>query len=454
MRSRVSRRALATDAEHEQMIEQLVKARLVTSDEDAVELAHEAIARAWPRLRGWLDDDAEGQRIRRHLSMAAGSWEAMGQPASELYRGARLAQAIEWRDRSGADLNPSERAFLDASQHHIDAERVAARRRRRAITSAIAAAAVVAVLLGAVAVVQARRAASERDRALSAEDDARLEALVNRSLALRSTDRAVAALLAVEANRRAPGDPRAHSALLGTFTAAPGFAGYVHLPEASLPLSGDIAARRDPPPSSPSPGATCSSSTWRPGGSKSGSRRWTPIESPRRAHRMSTLRVSADGRYVAQLVTTRSEQPCFDLDVLRATDDAGCAALLVYDITSGEPVLGPVTPPVGPGDLALNADGSLVAVAGGYDGKVAVYRTGDGELVGVTDGVPRPPGVSVVRDTATVVFGADGRLYAGSLAGPVRVIDPSTTEVVGTIDAPAMATNTNLIVTGSRHTGR
>ncbi|MGH3337126.1 MAG: hypothetical protein ACRDOZ_15025, partial [Nocardioides sp.] len=52
VRSRVSRGAVATDPEHEQIIEQLISARLVTSDEDVVELAHEAIARAWPRLRG------------------------------------------------------------------------------------------------------------------------------------------------------------------------------------------------------------------------------------------------------------------------------------------------------------------------------------------------------------------------------------------------------------------
>ena len=74
----------------------------VTSDDGVVELAHEALARAWPRLRGWLDDDVEGQRILRHLTAAADTWDAMGRPDSELYRGARLAQALDWRDRSAA----------------------------------------------------------------------------------------------------------------------------------------------------------------------------------------------------------------------------------------------------------------------------------------------------------------------------------------------------------------
>ena len=93
VRSRVPRRTLVTDDVHDELIEQLVAARLVTSDDDVVELAHEALARAWPRLRGWLDDDVDGQRILRHLAGAADTWDAMGRPDSELYRGLRLTQA-------------------------------------------------------------------------------------------------------------------------------------------------------------------------------------------------------------------------------------------------------------------------------------------------------------------------------------------------------------------------
>ena len=69
VRSRVPRRTVATDPDHERLVELLVAARLVTSDDDTVELAHESLARAWPRLRSWLDDDVEGQRILRHLAL-------------------------------------------------------------------------------------------------------------------------------------------------------------------------------------------------------------------------------------------------------------------------------------------------------------------------------------------------------------------------------------------------
>ena len=112
---------VASDAEHEQIIEQLITARLVTSDADAVELAHEALVRAWPRLRGWLDDDIDGQRIWRHLAVAADAWAATGHPDSELYRGTRLDRATEWRDRAAPDLNNVEGDFLDASRPPLTA---------------------------------------------------------------------------------------------------------------------------------------------------------------------------------------------------------------------------------------------------------------------------------------------------------------------------------------------
>ena len=85
---------LATEPDHQQLIDLLVGSRLVTSDAGVVEIAHEALARAWPRLRTWLDEDMEGQRIRQHLTAAADGWDTLGRPDSELYRGVRLTQAL------------------------------------------------------------------------------------------------------------------------------------------------------------------------------------------------------------------------------------------------------------------------------------------------------------------------------------------------------------------------
>jgi WD40 repeat protein/DNA-binding SARP family transcriptional activator len=220
VRSRVPRRMVATDEAHDRIIELLVRARLVTSDEDAIELAHEALTRAWPRLRTWLDDDVEGQRILRHLATAADSWDAMGRPDSELYRGVRLTRAVDWRDRTRPDLTATERAFLAASEARADAEDAAARRRRRTLVGVLGGAVVVATVLGSFAVVQAGLATTERDRALAAEaaaDDGAQRAETSAALAaarelaaaavsVREEDPELSVLLALQALEVAPDD--------------------------------------------------------------------------------------------------------------------------------------------------------------------------------------------------------------------------------------------------------
>ena len=97
MRTRLARRLVVTDRPTSELVDLLVGSRLVTTDEGVVQIAHEALTRAWPRLRDWLDEDVEGQRILHHLAAAADSWDGLGHPESELYRGARLAGALEWR---------------------------------------------------------------------------------------------------------------------------------------------------------------------------------------------------------------------------------------------------------------------------------------------------------------------------------------------------------------------
>ena len=202
VRSRVPRRTVATDPEHERLIELLVGARLVTSDDHTVELAHESLARAWPRLQGWLDEDVDGQRILRHVALAADAWEGMGRPESELYRGVRLAQALEWRSGAEPALTAVERAFLDTSLERERAEtetteqqlrqQTRQNRRLRALLAGSAALLVVAMVAGLLAFRQANRA----DRAAVVADARRVGA---QALVTDDVDRSL--LLAVEGVR-------------------------------------------------------------------------------------------------------------------------------------------------------------------------------------------------------------------------------------------------------------
>ncbi|MFD3313495.1 hypothetical protein [Streptomyces sp. NPDC058694] len=76
-------------------VERLARARLLTVDEDGVELAHEALITCWPRLRGWIDEDRERLRHHRRLTEAARAWLEHDRDPGGLYRGTRLARAEE-----------------------------------------------------------------------------------------------------------------------------------------------------------------------------------------------------------------------------------------------------------------------------------------------------------------------------------------------------------------------
>jgi formylglycine-generating enzyme required for sulfatase activity len=106
------------------VLKTLTDARLVTTEEDSAEVAHEALIREWGTLRKWLDEDRESLRTHRHLTESAGEWQRRGKEASELYRGARLKQLQDWVKEHGDALSPLEREFVKASQNVKKRERM------------------------------------------------------------------------------------------------------------------------------------------------------------------------------------------------------------------------------------------------------------------------------------------------------------------------------------------
>ena len=114
------------------VLKSLADARLVTTSEDSVQVAHEALIREWPTLRSWLEDNREGLRLHRQLIDASQEWLAAQRESDMLFRGARLAQAREWAVMHAEDMNALEREFLEASitfSEQEAAEREAARQR-------------------------------------------------------------------------------------------------------------------------------------------------------------------------------------------------------------------------------------------------------------------------------------------------------------------------------------
>ncbi len=235
LRRRVIAAPLLDDPARRDLIDTLIGARLVTVDGDAIVIAHEAIATAWPRLDGWLEEDAEGARLMGGLTIAAETWDADGRTDDGLLRGARLHATTEWVERAGPDLTAQERALLAASDEHDKdefrelAERAGRdKRNNRRLQWAITGAGVLLVA----AIVGGGLAAVRGVEAEMAAENARVEALVATSVSLRDSDRDVAALLAAEAFRRWPEDARVRSALFGVMTNTGGLVETHHTDEA------------------------------------------------------------------------------------------------------------------------------------------------------------------------------------------------------------------------------
>ena len=162
---------LDTAEDARRVVAVLTDSRLVTVSEDALEVAHEALLREWPRLREWLEEDAEGRRLHGHVIRAANEWEDAGRDPAELYRGARLAAALDWTAGHDSELNELERSFLAESQEAGEAEDRRIRRTNRRLRLLLAGAVVflaAAVAGGGFAVFQSIEAQRESDRAARA----------------------------------------------------------------------------------------------------------------------------------------------------------------------------------------------------------------------------------------------------------------------------------------------
>ncbi|MEU9353478.1 WD40 repeat domain-containing protein [Streptomyces griseoloalbus] len=173
------------------VLERLVRARLLTFDDGTVELAHEALITAWPRLRGWIDAERDRLRVHRALSEACRTWLDLRRESAALYAGSRLAAARDAfpQDHRDAELTASEQEFLAASiRRH---RRAMWLRRGLAVTLAL----LVLVASGTAVVALRARAAAQAER-----DDAVFGRITAEADRLRDTNAPLAARLDVAAH--------------------------------------------------------------------------------------------------------------------------------------------------------------------------------------------------------------------------------------------------------------
>jgi hypothetical protein len=102
-----------------QIIIQLADQRLLTISRDddgnqTAEVVHEALLRAWERLRGWLDAEWPFRSWRQFLRNEMNLWTET-RDSKALLTGTLLATSERWLTERAADLNLDERYFIEMS---------------------------------------------------------------------------------------------------------------------------------------------------------------------------------------------------------------------------------------------------------------------------------------------------------------------------------------------------
>ncbi|PWB68652.1 MAG: hypothetical protein C3F15_15995, partial [Holophagae bacterium] len=157
-----------------EVLRALIDARLLTSFEDGaseqasagarhrVEIVHESLLRAWPRLVRWQTQDADAAQLRDQLRQAARTWDEHERTDDMLWAGSAFREYALWRERYPGRLSELEEAFAAAMTS------LATRRRRRRRVVLISG---FAVLLAVLAVVGTlwRRSVQETRRAEAAK---------------------------------------------------------------------------------------------------------------------------------------------------------------------------------------------------------------------------------------------------------------------------------------------
>ncbi|MET7768378.1 hypothetical protein [Nocardia sp. NPDC005366] len=201
----------------EAALEQLTRARLLTTDRDSVFLTHEIVLSAWPRLRGWVEQDQVGHLLRQQIESDAAEWDRTEHDPTLLYRGKRLTSAV----LGSHPLSDIAAQFLAAAQR-------ARARARRVLGASVAAAAlllVVVLVLGLAAYAQNRENTIRRDKEL-------LASILAASEYTRSTDPTLSALFDLSALRLKPDDDNVRTRILAT---------------QNMPLAAPIAAHNAAP---------------------------------------------------------------------------------------------------------------------------------------------------------------------------------------------------------------
>lgn len=419
-RRRASRDRLvgADETVADDVLERFIDQRLITVDADSVEITHEALIQAWPRLRSWISEDRVSLRSVQVLEDAADAWIREARDPAALYTGTRLAAA---RD--------SLKSVIDYEATPLAEEFVAAsigrdRRRIQRVYQVMAGLVVlllVAATAGVIAFQQRSAATHERNLAISRLVAARAERL-------RGTDVSLAMQLNLAAYKIAP-TLEARSGLLDSSalvaaTRMLGSADIVHA--VAVNGAGHLLAA---------------------GGADRAVRLWD-ITDPHTPRRVGEPLAGPTAR-----VTTLGFHPVRPLLAVGSADKK----VRLWDISGKAPpiesavisVSGEVT------SIAFSPDGSLLAV-GSSDHTITVWYLADPAHPTVVG----DPLTGPTDDVTSVAFSPSGKIlacastdkavYLWNVAGPARptVLGTPLTGTTGTLNAIAFSPDGLMLAAG------
>jgi WD40 repeat protein len=357
------RRSDLSDDDVDAVVSAFVSRRLVIVDQDTVEIAHDSLPAAWPRLRSWLRDDIADQFAHDKLVEDAHAWDEHDRDRSFLYQGARLDTVRQAADRWHND--PTTSSFLETSTR-------AAIRRSRQNRLALTTLVVLLVVSLVTSIAWQRQARSAADRATA-------QALLTTSEGLRISNRRVSAQLAAAAARIDASDTTRQALRTAILRLGPG---------AFIVDDQDLDDGVDMLFSDDLEVVTAD-------GEHDETQRWStrtarPLGAPLSGHRATA---SADGSVLATL------------------SDSGQVRL--WNPATGERRAGPLTGASRIVAIAVAPDGATLATLS-VDGSVSQWQTDTGERIpGVLSGMPEP---DEILSDATIQYSPDGKDLTASLA--------------------------------------
>ena len=410
----------------ETVLKSLADARLITTREETVEVAHEALVREWPKLQRWLDEDREGLHIHRRLTQAAKEWEGLGREKGLLYRGARLIQTTTWAEERSGEMNELEEEFLRASQ---------VQKQRGRITMVTVVSLIFLILTSATFIY--KNQASELEVALTEAQANSLAAIALNHLETR-LDRAL--LLSIEGLQR-DYNQQTQDSILSTLHHNPNLLQYlgghtesvlsvVFSPDGNLIASGSGYPSNTIRLWNPQTGQQIGEPLTNHSG-KINSVAFSPDGSLlASASNDDTIRLwdHSSGKQIGEPLTGHTDgvlSVAFSPDGSLLASGSDDKTIRLWDVSSGQQISEPLTGHTQMiRSVAFIPDGSLLA-SGSDDKTIRLWDVSSGQQLG-------EPLTGHTSYVSSVAFSPDGSLLAsGSLDMTIRLWDPATGQQIG-----------------------